>query len=573
MLRNKLVRSDGSIIDSSVIISCEFTEEVNSDENLSVGDVTSSEINVEMRSTDMVEQDETLAYYIIEDGVETCIGVFNVEKPTVATRTSIKFSAYDNIVKSEKVFSGWLRDNRSLFPMTLGELVVHACEYCGLTLATTAFPQSELEIGAFYADGITCRQILSWASAIAGRFVRANSNGEIEFAWYTDATYCTVAPSATTATTRASYGIDVTDDGAGNVNMATAGVKVSDDGKGNVTIEIPAVKVLYNNGAVSIATEWSVAYKQGSLSHEAYSTETINRVQIKQSEDDVGVIYPYDATGNCFAISENMLLATCTTEAITQVATSLYNHLCEISYVPVKATLPRTIAIRAGDIVNVRDPHGTVMTTYVMKVSVTPSGTTIESTGDKSYDTNAVVAYEKYKNLTGRILEITKSIDGLEIANKDLEGKVGSLELSTTEFKTYVGETFVSEDEFGAYQESVSTQFSQTKDSFEMKFESTKQDISDVASDLQAEHDERVSFIRFEDGNIILGQSDSDILLIQKNDRISFVRNVADKPEVAWFADDMLHVTEGQFSVQLGIGKFGFRPGPNGNLSFKKVVS
>ena len=53
MLRNKLVRSDGSIIDSSVIISCEFTEEVNSTTNLSVGDVTASELTVEMLSNRM----------------------------------------------------------------------------------------------------------------------------------------------------------------------------------------------------------------------------------------------------------------------------------------------------------------------------------------------------------------------------------------------------------------------------------------------------------------------------------------------------------------------------------------
>lgn len=569
MLRNKLVRSDGSIIDSSVIISCDFTEEVNSAENLSVGDVTSSEVNVEMLSTDMVEQGEVLTYYIIEDGVETRIGVFNAEKPTVATRTSIKFSAYDNIVKSEKVFSEWLRDYRSLFPMTLVELATHACNFCGLTLVTTAFPQSELVIGAFYADGITCRQILSWASAIAGRFVRANRNGEIEFAWYADATHHTIAPSKVSATNS----VSVTDDGAGNVNMVCDVATVSDDGMGNVSIEIPAVQLSYGNGVVSLTSGETIPYQQGSLSYETYATEVIDRVQIKQSDDDVGAIYPHDATGNCFVIGENMLLGTCTTEAITQVATSLYEQLCTISYVPVKATLPRTILIRAGDVISIRDPHGTTMTTYVMKVSVTPSGTNIESTGNKSYDTNAVVAYEQYKNLPGRMLEIKKSIDGLEIANKDLEGKVGSLELSTTEFKTYVGETFVTEDEFGTYQGSVSTQFSQTAKDFEMRFESTKQDISDVASDLQAEHEERVSYIRFEDGNIVLGRSDSDILLIQKNDRISFVRNVANKPEVAWFADDMLHVTEGQFTVQLGIGKFGFKPGANGNLSFKKVVS
>ena len=569
MLRNKLVRSDGSIIDSSVIISCEFTEEVNSSENLSVGDVTSSEINLEILSTDMVEQGEVLTYYIIEDGVEKLIGVFNAERPTVASRTSIKFSAYDNIVKSEKIFSEWLRANQSLFPMSLATLVAHTCEYCGLTLATTVFPQSEIVINAFYADDITCRQILSWASAIAGRFVRATSGGAIEFAWYADATNYTVEPGASAAGTS----LSVTDDGEGNVSIMSDEAVVTDDGEGNVEVEIPSARVMYSNGVVTLATGVSIPYKHGGLSYEAYSTDIIERVQIKQSDDDMGVIYPGDITGNCFAISGNMLLATCSTEDITKVATNLYNQLHTVSYVPAKVSLLKTIAIRAGDIINIQDPNGKVITTYVMKVAVTPSGTNVESTGNKSYETNAAVSSEKYTNIVGKMLEIKKTIDGLVVENKDLAGKVGSLEVSTEEFKTFVGETFVKEDDFGAYQQSVSTQFSQTKDAFEMKFESTSEAISGVDKDLQDKYNERVSYIRFEDGNIILGRSDSDILLIQKNDRISFVRNVTNLPEVAWFADDILHVTEGQFTVQLGIGKFGFKPGANGNLSFKKVVT
>ena len=566
MLRNKLVRSDGTIIDSSVIISCEFTEEVNSSENLSVGNVTSSEINLEIRSSDMVEQGEVLNYYIIEDGVEKPIGVFNAEKPTVASRTSIKFSAYDNIIKSEKVFSEWLRDNQSLFPMTLAELVTNACEYCGLTLATTAFPLCETEISAFYADGITCRQILAWASAIAGRFVRANSNGEIEFAWYTDATNYTVAPSKVDATNS----VSVSDDGDGNVNVVGDVATVFDDDAGNVSVEMPAVKALYNNGVVSLAAEVTVPYKQGGLSYEAYTTDLIERVQIKQSDDDIGVIYPGDIMGNCFVISGNMLLATCGIDVITQVAKHLYEQLCTISYVPAKISLSRTIMIRAGDVINIHDPKGTEITTYVMKVSVTPSGTNVESTGNKSYETNAAVASEKYANMVGKILEIKKSIDGLEIINRDLEGKIGSLELSTSEFKTYVGETFVSEDEFGSYKTSVSTQFSQTSEAFEMKFEKTSDAISAVEDDLQDKYKERVSYIRFEDGNIILGKTGSDITLVQSNDRISFMQN---GQEVAYIANDNMYITQGEFLTQLRIGKFGFAPGVNGNLSFRKVVS
>ena len=566
MLRNKLVRSDGSIIDSSVIISCEYTEEVNSSENLSVGDVTSSEINLEILSTDMVEQGEVLNYYVIEDGVEKHIGVFNAERPTVASRTTIKFSAYDNIVKSEKIFSEWLRSNQSLFPMTLGDLVTYACEYCGLTLDSAAFPQSEIEINAFYADNITCRQILAWAAAMAGRFVRAKSNGAIEFAWYVDATNYTIAPNAVGAANT----VTATDDGAGNVNIVTDQAMITDDGAGNVEIEMPSVKVLYSNGVVSLAAELTIPYKHGGLSYEAYATDVIERVQIKQSDDDVGVVYPGDITGNCFVISGNMLLATCSTEDITTVATRLYNQLHTISYVPTKVALPRTMVVRAGDIINIRDPNGTVITTYVMKVAVTPSGTSAESTGNKSYDTNAAVSSEKYANLVGKMLEIKKTIDGLEVTNKDLAGKVGSLELSTSEFKTYVGETFVSGDEFGAYKESVSTQFSQTKDSFEMKFESTSEAISDVDKDLQEKYNERTSYIRFENGNIVLGRSGSDITLVQTNDRISFMQNGR---EVAYIANDNMYITQGEFLTQLRIGKFGFTPGVNGNLSFKKVVS
>ena len=569
MLRNKLVRSDGSIIDSSVIISCEFTEEVNSGENLSVGDVTSSEISIEMRSTDMVEQGEVLTYYIIEDGVEERIGVFNAERPTVASRTSVKFSAFDNIVLAEKVFSDWLRANQDLFPMTLLELVTYACDYCGLTLATTTFPQSAFEVNAFYADGITCRQILSWAGAIAGRFVRANTMGAIEFAWYKDRSNFTLAPSASAGASS----LNVTDDGLGNVTIQSDEVVVTDDGQGNVAVEIPSVMAVANDGAVSLVSSATLPYKQGGLKYETYRTDFIERVQIKHTDDDIGVIYPDDVSGNCFVISGNMILGVASQDAVSSVAATLYQHLSTISYTPAKISLKRTSAIRAGDIITVMSPDGNTFTTYVMKVTINPSGTTVESTGDKSYETNAAVSSEKFKNLTGKILELRKSIDGLEIKNEDIAGKVGSLQLSNEEFKTYVADNYVSEDSFGEYKNEVSTQFSQTADSFEMKFQSTSTAISDVNKEMQDKFSEQTSYIRYEDGNIILGRSNSDILLVMSNNRISFVRNVTDLPEVAWFSDDILHVTQGDFLTELRIGKFGFVPGERGNLSFKKVVT
>lgn len=568
MLRNKLVRSDGSIIDSSVIISCEFTEEVNSATNLSVGNVTASELTVEIRATDVIQQDEVLTYYIIEDDVETKIGVFNAEKPTVATRASMRFSAYDNIVKTEKVFSDWLRENQGLFPMTLLALVNYACSQSGVTLATTDFPYASLSVSAFYADNLTCRQVLSWAAAIAGRFIRANANGDIEFAWYTDSRNIVVRPHKSLESDEM---LSVFDDGDGNLSITSDDIEVTDDGEGNVTVNTNSLVLLANDTGVALATRVYIPYFQDRLKYESYSTDPIMRVQINHSEDDVGIIYPTEVDGNCFTVSENMILGVTESANVTLIATSLYTQLQNISYVPFSVTVPRTIKARAGDIIQVVDSNGYSFESYVMKVSVDSGGTTLTSTGDKSYGSKAAVSSEKYQNLTGKILAISKSVEGLVIENKDLTDKVAKLTLTTDGLDSYVGGKI--QDAIDVYDAKVGTRFLQTESGFEFKFGEVDQSIAGVNTDLQNKYNERVANIRFEDGNIILGRAVSDILLILKNNRISFVKNVTDYPEVAYISDDILYITEGEFLTQLRIGKFGFTPGANGNLSFKKVVN
>jgi hypothetical protein len=568
MLRNKLVRSDGSVIDSSVIISCEYTEEVNSSTNLSVGDVTASEIAVEILSTDAIQQDDVITYYVIEDGVETKIGVFNAEKPTVATRTSMRFTAYDNIAKSEKNFSGWLRENQSLFPMTLFALVQYACSYCGLTLATTDFPHTGLSVNAFYADNITCRQILNWAGSIAGRFIRANANGEVEFAWYGATSDFTILPHKSTdvGTT-----VSVVDDGKGNLSITSDDIEVIDDGAGNVTIKSKDVAILTDESGIVFASGKSFPYFQGSLTYENYSTDLIERVQVNHSEDDVGVIYPTEVSGNCFTISENMILGVTSTDIVSQIAAGLYSQLKDISYVPCSVTIPRTARIRAGDIINVTDSNGHAFVSYVMKVVIAAGGTSLTSTGDKSYESNAAVASEKYSNLTGKLLTIKKSVDGLELKHADLDGRLAAIKVDVDSIDSFVGGKI--EDAINDYDLRVGTKLSQTEAGWEYKFGEVTGDVSGLSEEVQRQLEERKAYIRFEDGNIYLGRASSEIMLILKNNRISFVQNTVGYPELAYISNNILYITEGEFLTQLRIGKFGFTPGANGNLSFKKVVS
>lgn len=600
MLRNKLVRSDGSIIDSSVIISCEFSEEVNSDNNLAVGDVTSSEIIVEMLSTVPVQQDEMLTYYIIEDDVETLIGQFKVEKPTVASRTSIKFSAYDNIVKTEQMFSDWLILNQNKFPMTLLELVQYACSYCGVTLASPDFPHADLQVKAFYGDGITSRQVLSWAGAIAGRFVRANTEGEIEFAWYSDMDAILCAPSSQTYLSR----IDIEDDGDGNISMTSEDITLNDDGDGNVAVTIPYVTAINTYGNVTLVADKVIPYFQNGITYENYATDIIERVRINHSESDVGVVFPVGATGNCFTVSGNMILGACNITDVSEVAASLYNTLSSVTYTPAKIRVPRTIQIRAGNIIRLLMPTGEVLSTYAMRVSVSPSGTNIESTGDKSYSANAAVSSAKYSNLTGKMMEVTANADGLEVKNTDLEGRVSrlgqtvsGLEATVLDTMTDVNalredttlqqtniiqtatslistatSTLVTQDGLTEYASTVTSKFEQTDRDFNLKFSAQSSRIDEVNGDLQTKYEERTKYIRFVDGNIILGKDGNSVVLTIENDRISFKQNGT---EVAYMAANdqykKLYIVDGEFIGNLQVGKFAMIPRDTGNLSIKKV--
>lgn len=108
----------------------------------------------------------------------------------------------------------------------------------------------------------------------------------------------------------------------------------------------------------------------------------------------------------------------------------------------------------------------------------------------------------------------------------------------------------------------------QTSESFEFQFNQFNANVSDVASGVDARFSEISKYIRFVDGNIILGEEGNELTLKIENDRISFLEGSA---EVAYFSNNKLYVTDGEYLNSLKIGQFSFLPRSNGNLSFKKV--
>lgn len=116
--------------------------------------------------------------------------------------------------------------------------------------------------------------------------------------------------------------------------------------------------------------------------------------------------------------------------------------------------------------------------------------------------------------------------------------------------------------------EAVGTLYTQLKDSFEFAFTTIETSINESDANTRQEFEEIRKYIRFEDGDIIIGQSDNELRLRIENDRITFYDNA---DEVAYVSNHKLHITEAEILTSLAIGNYAFLPRANGNLSFKKV--
>ncbi|WFF72664.1 hypothetical protein [Proteiniclasticum sp. QWL-01] len=162
----------------------------------------------------------------------------------------------------------------------------------------------------------------------------------------------------------------------------------------------------------------------------------------------------------------------------------------------------------------------------------------------------------------------------------DLQDTVGNLETTVTtmsseftqnldSFRTEVSEQFVKTTDLSIYKEEVSTAFTQTKNAFAMDFSTLISNISTVDGKATENFTEIFKYIRFVDGNIILGEEGNQISLKITSNRISFMQGVQ---EVMHITNNLLYITDGRFLNSLQIGNFSFRPRTNGSLAFGKVV-
>lgn len=231
-------------------------------------------------------------------------------------------------------------------------------------------------------------------------------------------------------------------------------------------------------------------------------------------------------------------------------------------------------SFRVGDTIRVRSkPHGITDGYYQL---------TEQSLDFLHPQNDRIVLGKNITSLTGAdVISERKADDSLRRVNKairtdytintdaiieDVKVETSTLIQQTTEALMFdVSEQYATQE---GVQEAISTTMTQLSDSFEFLFTELQTKVDANDAEAREQFTELKKYIRFEDGNIILGEAGNEIVLRIENKKIVFLDDGA---EVAYFTNKQLTVKDASFLNSMRIGSFAFLPRANGNLSLVKV--
>ncbi len=476
MQKNILVLPGGTEISSgaagAAIRSLKLTRSVNDGQQLTLGSACAAMAELTLINVEpgRIAAGDELILYTENGGARRKRGVFIAQKPEHTGSHTLKLTAYDRITLLDKDVTAWLASLTG-WPYTLQELAGLVCSACGVTLAPGDIPNGAHPVRKFTAEGVTGRQILRWIGQAAGRFLRADDDGNMEFAWY-EPTPLGIGP-APIAVAEAKFA-------DGCLTLRAENAEITDD----VAVDTPHIN-LTDNGAggavLHVSDELLRQYAfAGGLQLADFETAPIEKVQLRQDDMDVGTVYPDTPDGNTYIITGNPLLTAETADTLLSVAQTLYEQLKDVRYTPCKLSLPATAGIDAGSIVQVTDTHGSAFTAYIMTAETSGQQLNLTCEGAAQRSDSEAANDQTYTALSGKVLHLRTDVEGILAENADTTGRLTRVELDLDIIRGQVQ----SQKTAGENLQTQLTEISQTADTISARVQSiTDNGVSKVSTD------------------------------------------------------------------------------------------
>lgn len=363
MFFDKFVLTDGTELQDS-IVSVSWTTSSNSDSDITPGSVCAGAVEIEFwvnsDSALSITQGTVLTYFKVDadSGKETKIGIFTCDKPEKNGANKYTVTAYDNVTLLDVDVTEWL--NALTFPITIKNFAAALAAKCELELANEPRLNKDYQVKKFTGSGVKARDLMKMVCSASGCFCIADADGKLFFEWYKKNERVIISPKKT-----------------------------------------------------SSGTPVGIPYFANQLTFSDFVVKVIDKVQVRQSDDDVGVIYPADEQGtNALVIQGNQLLSTTSDAALRPYVKNLYDGLNNITYVPCSnIQTPETLEIKVGDIVAVSDGKKKFVT-WITSVKHSGGKCTFESVGNANRNTTTAVNNAQY-SANQKMVELKASVDGI----------------------------------------------------------------------------------------------------------------------------------------------------------------
>lgn len=520
----------------TTIQSISVDEVVNSTDTLTLGCACSNKITVDLidAPTDI---DYENSYFTAKVGLKigemptvyeyVPLGKFYVaDAETSNDFKNLTLTAYDGFCKMTDTYDATVSADTTL-QAVYDDLKTQLYEGYGITLKDKTLPEYPLTFP--YIENITYQQAIGYVAGCLGGFARFDRLGELEIATYTD-----------------------------------------------------------NN----IVIERSLQYMSG---FKRTTDKPLVITSIATGTKEKPIVRGDGAKGTEINFENPYITET--------MADNVYVDFDDLTYTPCQVKWRGNPAVQAGDIVSVPDKSGTAHTVLVMNQSIKIGGglnSTIDCKGKSSTTSNFSNSFETtgqkiervYKELEQQIIDATSAITGNSggyVMLNDTNGDDRPDEILIMDFESIETATKVwrwnkeglgfaenpnGNAYLGPYRTAITADGRINADFITtgtLNAERIAVETYDNATGLLTD------YIRFENGTIILGKSESAIILKLGSEEVAFYRVVRRSDDttveekVARFADNSFEIenlTEGKIRFQ----NFGFIPRASGNLTFTKLT-
>ena len=341
-MQYKLIKSDGTELDSSTLSSFSFTGCVNAETDLKIGSACSDALEFSLWGSSDVGLGALLKCYKIPDSGEPVkIGEFISEKPRQVSRNVYSVTAYDRMSTLESSCVDWLAKTAFVTgteTYTLANFAKLVAAQKGIELGdTSALLNNTFIVHPFKLDSGTYRLLIQYVAEVGGCFAHMDADGKLAFKWY-------------------------------------------------------------KNSSKSLSpTKNDTALGLYAHTHDDYTVRGISAVHFSASDMNVTA----GSGTNVYEISSNPILEYAQKEAVQQALNNIKSRLALMSYVPSDSQILDTIQVSAGDIIPITDENGNNFSTLVMSVSC-KAGTymRVTSTGNEDRESSTAVHDGQSKGYT-----------------------------------------------------------------------------------------------------------------------------------------------------------------------------